>query len=136
MQRSGYFAHPANVLIAVLRDDNENVRNVGVAKVLALRKQVVEGSANNDDCPHLLNSSLICLFDVPTLNLEAYAYYELANVDSYQQQPPAIASLTHTEIEECLRKPLVLHHPCHNQSVERHVKLVMEAPAQAAGFER
>ena len=29
-----YFAHPANVLVAMLRDDNENVRNVGVAKVL------------------------------------------------------------------------------------------------------
>ena len=68
MQQNGYFAQPANVLIAMFRDDNENVRNVGVAKVLALRKQVAEESANNDDCPHLLNSSSIRLFDVPTLN--------------------------------------------------------------------
>ena len=55
----------------------------------------------NDDCPHLLNSSSIRLFDVPTLNLEANAYYEIANVDSHQQQPPAIASLTDTERQTC-----------------------------------
>ena len=30
----------------------------------------------------------------------------------------------------------MLHHPCHNQSVERHVKLVTEASAQVEGFAR
>ena len=58
--------------------------------MLARRKQVAEESASNDDCPVALKSSLIRLFDAPRLNLEANAYYELANVDSYQQQPPAI----------------------------------------------
>ena len=53
--------------------------NVGVAKVLAHQKQVAEGSANNDECPHALNSSLIRLFDLPLLNLDANAYYELAD---------------------------------------------------------
>ena len=108
------FAHPENVLIAMLGDDKESVRNVGVAKVLPLRKQVAEESANSDDWPHVLNSSSIHSFDVPTLNLEVNACYKLANVDSYLQQPPAIASLTDREIEECLKKPLVLHHPCLN----------------------
>ena len=42
--------------------------------MLARRKRVAEESANNDDCPHTLNSRLIRLFDVPTLNLEANAY--------------------------------------------------------------
>ena len=85
--------------VTMLGDDNENVRKVGVTKVLAHRKQVAEESANNDDCPHALNSSLIRWFDVPTLNLEANAYYELANFGSSSnklkqlqawQQPPAI----------------------------------------------
>ena len=66
----------------MLEDDNENARNVGVAKVLAHRKQVAEESANNDECPHALNSSLIRLSDLPSLNLEANAFYELANFDS------------------------------------------------------
>ena len=43
------FAHPENVLIAMVGDDEESARNMGVAKVLLLRKQVAEESANNDD---------------------------------------------------------------------------------------
>ena len=56
-QRNGCFAHPENVLIVMFVDDKESVRNVGVAKVLPLRIQVAEESANNDDWPHALNSS-------------------------------------------------------------------------------
>ena len=107
VQRNDYFALQEYALIAMLGDDNENV---GVAKMLERWKQVVEKSANNDDCLLVLNSSLIRLFDVPTLNLEANAYYKLASFDSYGQKPPAIASLADTEIEECLKKPLVLHY--------------------------
>ena len=69
VQQNGYFAHPENVLIVILRDDNENVRNVGVAKVTVPRKQVAEESANNDNYSHLLNRSSIRLFDVPVLTL-------------------------------------------------------------------
>ena len=66
----------------MLGDDNENVRNVEMTKVLAHRKQVAEESANNDDCPHALSNGLIRLFDLPSLNLKANAYYKLANFDS------------------------------------------------------
>ena len=51
VRRSGYFAHQKYALIAMLEDDVENVRNVGVVIVLARLKQVAEESANNDDCP-------------------------------------------------------------------------------------
>ena len=61
--------------------------------MLARRKQVAKESANSDECPHAPSSSLIRLFDLPSLNLEANAYYELANFDSYQRKPPAIANL-------------------------------------------
>ena len=42
---NGYFAHQENVLIAMVGDEYENVRNAGVAKVLARRKLVAEDSA-------------------------------------------------------------------------------------------
>ena len=61
--------------------------------MLARRKQVAEESANNYECPHVPSSSLIRLFDLPLLNLEANAYYELVNFDSYQQKPTASANL-------------------------------------------
>ena len=76
----------------VLGDDNKNVKSAGKPKVLAHRKQAAEESANNDDCSHVPNSSLIRLFNVPTLNLEANAFYELTHFDSDQQQLPATAN--------------------------------------------
>ena len=57
----------------MLGDYNKNVRNVGVAKMLARRKEVAEESANNDESPHAPSSNLIRLFDLPSLNLEANA---------------------------------------------------------------
>ena len=41
--------------------DYDYNENIGVAKMLARRKQLAEESANNDDCPHALNSYLIPL---------------------------------------------------------------------------
>ena len=101
--RNSYFAHQKYALIAMLGDFNKNVRSVGVAKMLARRKQVAEESANSDVCPHALSSSLIRLFDLPLLNLEANAYFESANFDSYQVKPSAIANLTDTQIDEVWR---------------------------------
>ena len=43
----------------MLGDYNKNVRNVGVVKMLARRKQVAEGNANNDECPHAPSSSFV-----------------------------------------------------------------------------
>ena len=50
-----YMSYEEYALIAMLGDDNENVRNVGLAKILARQKQVAEESANNNDCPVALN---------------------------------------------------------------------------------
>jgi len=41
-----------------------------------------------------------------------------------------------TSIAQMLTKPLVLQHPCHNQAVERHVKLVTEAASVVTGYEK
>ena len=120
VQRNGYFGHPESILIAMLGDDDQAVRDKGVNHVLSLRK----------------NDTSVRLFHLPTLNLEADTYYELADLEICQQQPPAIRHLSDSEIEDCRMKPLILHHPCHNQTVERHVKLVTEASAQVTGFER
>ena len=68
---------------------------------------VAEENANNNDCSRALNNSLIRLFDVPTLNLEANAYHDLVN---FEQNPTAITSLTDTEIEDGLKKTLILHY--------------------------
>ena len=50
VQRNFYFAPQECALIAMLGDDNKNLRNEGEAKMLEHRKQVAEENANNDDC--------------------------------------------------------------------------------------
>ena len=51
-------------------------------------------------------------------------------------QPPAIKRHSDSEIEVIRKYPLKLNHPCHNQHVERHVKLVTEASSQVCGIDR
>ena len=49
----------------------------------------------------------------------------MVNLNSKEiKQPPAIKSFSDLDIDDILNTPLKLDHPCHNQSVERHVKLV------------
>jgi len=125
--RNSYFAHPENILLATLGNDNEDICSMGISKVLCLRKNVKE-SIDSD-------KSSIRLFEVPQLNLKAVSYYKLVDEEIYLQQPPAIAHLTDAEIEDCKMIPLHLNHPWHNQAVERHVKMVTEASSEVAKYE-
>ena len=51
------------------------------------------------------------------------------------EQPPAVRHLDNSEIEQCRHYPLILKHPCHNQKMEHHIKLVTEASASFAGHD-
>ena len=50
--------------------------------------------------------------------------------------PPAIIKFSESDIESIRDTPLTLKHPCHDQAVEHHVKLVTKASQNVAGFER
>ena len=67
--------------------------------------------------------------------MKANVNYKLANIETCAQLPPTIAHLTFDSTEECRMKPLLLCYLCHNQTVERHVKLVTKASLQLARFE-
>ena len=56
--------------------------------------------------------------------------------DSDFRQPPAINNLSSSEIASIADSPLKLDRPCHNQAVERHVKIVTEESGQVVGYER
>ena len=51
-------------------------------------------------------------------------------------EPPAIRYLNEENLNQLKSNALKLMHPCHNQAVEQHVKLVSEAASQALLFER
>ena len=109
---------------------------MAATKVIALRKKLVSSFAAEESVTGEGQSSPIRLFHVPTINVKADVHYQLANMETCSQQPPAIAHLTKDRIEECQMKPLLLYHPCHNQIVEQDVKLVTKKFLQVAGFKR
>ena len=97
---------------------------------VAVKNNSLEGAKYYD------TASTVRLFEPPTLDLTVNSYYKMVNLTSCHQQPPVIEHLTDLDIEQCRIRPLQLDHPCHNQCVERHVKMVTEAAAQVEGFER
>jgi len=108
-----------------------------VDKNLELRSE--ESATTNKESSTLESSrkDVVRQFKVPKINVEATHFCELTNLDSIKDisQPPAVMDLDDTSIAQMLTKPLVLQHPCHNQAVERHVKLVTEAASVVTGYE-
>ena len=51
-------------------------------------------------------------------------------------KPPATSKPSNEDVKAIAEVPLVLDHPCHNQCVERHVKLVSEACSSVCSFSR
>jgi len=124
IQRNGYFGHPENMILALLTDDQEPIRQLGLRRLLKARKNVHRG---------------IRVFKIPELNYEATTYIDLINwPDIHTTAPPLLSKLSDEEITQLIHdeNPAVLQFPrlpCHTQAVERSVKLVTEASAAVCG---
>ena len=51
VERNAYFAHPENIMLAMLADENEEIRNAAVKKIVFLRNKASEG-AQSTNIPH------------------------------------------------------------------------------------
>ena len=72
-----------------------------------------------------------------TINIKAKAYYKLIDLDDQDvTEPPAVSHLSNEHLQSIYGKKLELKIPCHNQAVERHIKVVTEASMLVSGFER
>lgn len=73
-------------------------------------------------------------FNVPKVITNADAYYKLVDMDIANiTEPPIIMSYTDAEVRGFRDQKLVLKHPCHNQAVERHIKVVSESSSKVVG---
>lgn len=63
IQRNGYFAHPENLILAMLADNRVNVRKLALRRVLNCKPAVVTGEIRN--------------FSIPKLNFNADDYIDL-----------------------------------------------------------
>jgi hypothetical protein len=132
MQHNAYFAHPENLLAAMLVDDSEEVRKKAVEKILAVRRMKVKK-------PRRKVARGIRLFQPPDLNWTSSDYTEMIHWNSKQSptsEPPVTKGYSDDKLKLAVSKPLSLpKYPCHTTSVERCVKLVSEASTQVYGGE-
>jgi hypothetical protein len=123
LQRNSYFAHPENILIAMLGDSNKKMRCFAVDQILKTRK-----------CPQHC-SKTVRSFSIPTIN---FAASDLCGLIDWKQEavtePPLTRDMSNESIVCCKRIPLqILQYPCHTQGVERTVQLVTQSAMNCIG---
>lgn len=78
--RNAYFAHPENVILTMLVDEDRTIRQQAVTSILKTR-------AMRD-----LNNTTIRIFNKPTLDFNAKTYYEMCSIDTFE--PPLARNLS------------------------------------------
>ena len=120
----------------MLADENQDMRQIAVDKILKIRSlSSISATRKQPEPPtqkEVCQSSSIPCFKVPALDLQAKKFYELVNLNVKEiSQLPALVSFDDS-ILKMQEAALCLQHPCHNQAVERHIKLVSEASSAVA----
>ena len=134
LQRNGFFAHFENVALAMLADEDETIRRTAVNKILQIREALKQ---NMPETFSSASSNEIRKFEIPQIDFDARSYHSMINLNqSNLSEPPALKSLQLQEIEAMRKHKLIMNHPCHNQAVERHIKVVTEASSLFCTFEQ
>ena len=123
---NAYFAHPENILLAMITDHRPHVRELGLRRIMKARAAK----------PNIRTRR----FKEPTnFNFNAGEYYEVIDWSELAiAEPPVVNAITDTELWQFIRMnetPTILFPklPCHTQVVERLVKVVTEASKNACG---
>lgn len=157
IQRNAFPAHPENLLLCMLADENSTIRRKAVTIVQKIRIQAASNGCSTDDSDEdekivvgyseteesdtdevMAVDESIRLFAVPKLKFQAKTYDNMINWKAETlTEPPLTLKLTNDEILNIIDKPLdAKNYPCHSQSVERMVKVVSDASAAVYGEQR
>jgi hypothetical protein len=123
IQRNAYFGHPENLLLCMITDDRQYIRELGMRRILRARSEQYG----------------IRQFKIPQLNFSAADYIDIIDWQSITvTEPPLLAIASEQDIEMFVASgnvPVIdfPKYPCHTQAVERCVKLVTEASAAVCG---
>ena len=122
LQRNAYLAHHENILLAMLADNDHNVRLLAVNKILSIRvsKKNLDNVSGDEEVD--VRKFIISKINKPSNAKTCYSLSSLSLKDMHES--PALKRLLNKEIEAFQQHELNLEHPCHNQAVERHIKLV------------
>ena len=123
IQRNAYWAHPEQLLLAMVADEQQSVREEGVRMITAAR----QCEAGDEVRP----------FTIPALRFGAERYNDLIDWENeVVTQPPLLSPLSDKELRKIEEAPLLLpDFPVNTQAVERAVRVVTEASEKVQGEE-
>ena len=81
LQRNAYFLNPENVLLAMLADDTEEIRNKAVMQILTIRK--IKSTKNGSKTHNFIRR-----FFYSIINFDATCYHEITNNLSANTKEP------------------------------------------------
>ncbi|KAB0805378.1 hypothetical protein PPYR_02348 [Photinus pyralis] len=129
--RNSYFAHPENILLGMLGDTREHIRELAVRRILKARRSNIQQFPRQFEVPNSLNINASCYTDLidwswgtlvinePPLTI---GLSEAVLLNDFVKNPGT--SMRFSEIKS---------YPCHTQAVERAVKIVTEASGTVCG---
>lgn len=128
-ERNSYFAHSENVLLAMIFDNDPEIRRMGFRKIL-------ESRDSNLDTEY----GQVRDYIAPTIKLNCNYYYEMIDWDFPYTEPPFTLTWSYEEIKLLEEtggtiENDVVNIPCHIQETERHIKIVTEA-SKAVGTQQ
>ena len=124
IDRNSYWAHPENLLLSMLADQDSKIRGEAVDKIIAVRGDRDYGDNHTRK------------FINPTLNFEAEHYSSMIDWENVTVTEPVLTtSMSSAELLNLRSAPLTLsRYPSHTQSVERLVKQTTRAAETVAGY--
>ena len=130
IRNNGYYSHPENVLLGMVHDTDENVKEKGLQIIQKLR-------AEDEQRPEGIEN--IRRFQVPKdINFEAQTYYELVDFDDFTSDlicsPPILKDYSIDEIRNLKFKEGYKKVPSNSQHIERYVALTSKAAEYTIGY--
>lgn len=127
IERNAFFAHPENLLLSMIVDKRDHVRELGYRRIIKARTLSSE-------------SKSIRNFKPPKINFLATDHIEMIDWKTTAlSPPPLLRRVTDQEIWSKIKSRGTAAEwkldkfPCHTQAVERCVKLVTEASQKVVG---
>ena len=128
IRRNAYFAMPENILLSMMTDEDVNVRQEALTKIIDARQLARDGQ---------LSASKLAVMNFHALHYKDMIDWSSINIIF----PPVIRAMSNEELEKKLLSNNVCTdwefcaYPCHTVAVERLVKLVTEASLKVCGHD-
>jgi hypothetical protein len=125
LKRNSYPAHIESIILAMLKDNRQVIRRLALKRILRAREE---------DIPNRK-------FQIPEIRLQATSYEELLDWQTTPRLEPVLTKhISTAQISSWLSSTTdvdidIQPFPCHNQAVERLVKIVTESASKVYGHD-